>query len=307
VDERICYFNNDYVREGDARLSLCDWFVWEGGVYDLARTYDHVPFRLEEHVTRLFRSLRSLPFIQFNRTPQEVMDITLELIHRNKKNLDPRDDCRIVYRISRGVCFSESPEPTFFVHLVPYSSFPADGYRWMAEAYEKGVHLVVANTRQIPAQCLDPKIKHSNRLCNRLAQHEAHMVDPGATALLLSIDGYAMETPRDNFFLVSGGVLFTSELTDCLPGVTRDTVIELAGELKIECVQKAVSVYDLYQADEILLANTSFAIAPVSRFNNRVMPKPIPGPITRRLQEAFSVLARYDIVGRARENAAAGL
>ncbi len=253
MEERVCYFKNEYVNESDAKLNISDWGIWEGGVYDIARTYNHVPFKLEEHVARIFRSLRGLPFIQFNRTPEEVIDITLELIRRNEKNLDPRDDCRIVYRISRGVCFSDSPEPTFFVHLVPYSISPAEGYRWMAECYEKGVRLVVANTRQIPAQCLDPKIKHSNRLCNRLAQYEAHMIDPSAVALMLNTSGYAMETPRDNFFLVSNGALCTSELTECLPGITRDTVIELAAELNIKCVERDISVYDLYQADEIIL------------------------------------------------------
>jgi branched-chain amino acid aminotransferase len=307
MEERTCFLNGEFVRESEAKVSLSDWGIWEGGIYDLARTYNHAPFKLDEHVARLFRSLRRLPFIAFNRTPDEVIAITLELVQRNRRGRDPRDDCRIVYRISRGVCFSDSPEPTFFVHLVPYGSSRGEGYRWMAEGYQAGVHLVVANTRQIPAQCLDPKVKHSNRLCNRLAQYEAQMIDPGAIALLLDINGYAMETPRDNFFLVTNGALCTPRLTDCLPGITRDTVIELAGELNIQCVGRDVSLYDLYQADEIMLTNTTIAIMPVSRFNNKRVGESIPGPVTRRLQEAFSKLADYDIVARAKENAEAGL
>ncbi|MBW1801356.1 MAG: aminotransferase class IV [Deltaproteobacteria bacterium] len=307
MEERICYFNNDYVKESDAKVSISDWGIWEGGVYDVARTYNHVPFKLEEHVDRIFRSLRGLPFIKFNRTREEVIGITLELIKRNEKNIDPRDDCRIIYRISRGVCFSDSTDPTFFVHLVPYGPARAEGYQWMSESYEKGVRLVVANTRQIPVQCLDPKIKHSNRLCNRLAQYEAHMIDPGAVALILNINGHAMECPRDNFFMVANGTLFTSRLIDCLPGIVRDTVIELAGTLNIACVEKDITVYDLYQSDEMMLTNSSIAIFPVSKFNERVMPAPIPGPVTRQLMQAYSNLVDYDIVERTRENYQAGL
>ena len=307
MKERICYFNNEYIQESDAKVSISDWGIWEGGVYDVARTYNHVPFKLEEHVERIFRSLRGLPFIQFSRTPEELIEITLELITRNEKSLDQRDDCRIIYRISRGVCFSGSTEPTLFVHLVPYGQSRAEGYQWMSECYEKGVRLVVANTRQIPVQCLDPKIKHSNRLCNRLAQYEAQMIDPDAIALILNTNGYAIECPRDNFFMATNGTLFTSRLIDCLPGITRDTVIELAGELNIECIEKDITVYDLYQSDEIMLTNSSIAIFPVSKFNERVMPDPIPGPITQQLLKAFSKLIDYDIVERTRENYQAGL
>ena len=307
VDERVCYLNYEYVAEGQAKLDLCDWGIWEGGVYDLARTYNHVPFKLEEHVARLFRSLRGLPFIRFDRTPDDVMEITLELLRRNEGILQPSDDCRIVFRVSRGVCFSDALRATFFVHLVPYSSGAGEGYKWMAQCYEKGIHLVVATTRQIPGPCLDPQIKHSNRLCYRLAQYEAHLVDAGAVALVLTTEGYAAESPRDNFFLVSNGVLFTSKVNDCLPGITRDTVIELAGPLGIEFVEKDVSVYDLYQADEIMLTNSTIGIAPVSRFNGQVVRMPVPGPITQRLQQAFGELVDYDIVERTRQNVGAGL
>jgi branched-chain amino acid aminotransferase len=307
MEERICYFNNEYMNESDAKVSMSDWGIWEGGVYDVARTYNHVPFKLEEHVERIFCSLRGLPFIQYNRTPEEMIEITLELIERNEKSLDPRDDWRIIYRISRGVCFSDATKPTLFVHLVPYGPTRAEGYQWMSQCYEKGVRLVVANTRQIPVQCLDPKIKHSNRLCNRLAQYEAHMIDPDAIALILNTDGYAVEGPRDNFFMVRNGTLYTSRLVDCLPGITRDTVIELAGELNIECIEKDITVYDLYQSDEIMLTNSSIAIYPVSKFNERVMPTSIPGPITLQLLQAFGKLVDYDIVERTQENYRTGL
>jgi branched-chain amino acid aminotransferase len=301
VKDRICYFNGDFIRESEARVNISDWFIWEGGVYEVARTYNHIPFRLEEHINRMFNSLNCLPFIKFNRTPDEVLKATRELLKRNEGSITLKDDYRVIYRISRGVSYATSTKPTFFIHLVPYGESVTETYKHYAKWYKKGVHMVVASTRQIPVQCLDPKIKHTNRLCNRLAQHEAMMVDPEAVALMLDIYGNATECPRDSFFMVKNGRLLTSRMVDCLPGITRDVVMELAAEMQIECVEAELTVYDLYNADEIMIVGTSIAIAPVSRFNQHSLPAPIPGPVTSRLQTAFSRLVDYDIVARTLE------
>jgi len=291
MEERICYFNGEYIRESEAKISITDWGLRVGGVYDIARTYNHVPFRLKEHIDRLFNSLRCVPFIRLSLTPKEVNDITLELLKRNENYLDPEDDYRIVYRVTRG---------TFYIHMSPFSPEEewGGGFKYMAKLYQEGAHLVVVNTRQIPPQCLDPKIKHTNRLCNSLADYEAKMVDPEAVALMLDINGFAAECPIFGFFMVKDGKLLTSRLTNCLPGITRQVVLELARELKIESSETDLCVYDLYNADEIMLTATSFAIAPVSKFNERILPPPIPGTITKQLQSAFSKKVHYDIVQR---------
>jgi len=294
MEEQICYFNGEYIRESEAKIHISDWGLWEGGVYELARTYNHVPFKLKEHIDRFLRSLRCLPFIEFSLTPEEVTDITLEVLKCNEEYLEPGDDYRIIYKLTRGIHFAPSPGPTFYTHLAPLSTDYAKAAKW----YQKGAHMVVASTRNIPPQCLDPKIKHTNRLCNDLADYEAKMVDPEAFALMLDINGFATECPRNNFFMVKDSKLFTSRLNNCLPGITRETVLELAKELKIEGVETDLCVYDLYNADEIMITGTSFAIIPVSKFNERALPTPIPGTITKQLQSAFSKKVHYDIIQR---------
>jgi len=296
MEEKICYFNGQYIRESEAKIHISDWGLREGGVYDIGRTYNYVPFKLKEHVDRFFRSLRSLPFIEFSLTPEEVTDITLEVLKRNEKFLDKETDCMFVYRLTRGrsLSFTLPPSPTFFVHLMPLLT----DYKKMAKLYQEGAHMVVASTRQIPPQCLDPKIKHTNKLCHRLAEYEAKMVDPEAFPLMLDINGFATECLMSNFFMVKGDKLFTSRLTNCLPGITRETVLELARELKVECVETDLCVYDLYNADEIMITATSFAIIPVSKFNEKVLPKPIPGAFTKHLQSSFSKKVDFDIVQR---------
>ena len=294
MGERICYFNGEYIRESEARINILDRGLWEGGVYDVGRTYNSVPFKLKEHVDRFFRSLRCLPFIKFDLSPEEVTAVILGVFKRNEEYLKQDTDCTFVYRLTRGVLSSQPPRPTFYVHL--QSLVP--NYNQMAKWYQEGAHMVVASTRQIPPQCLDPKIKHTNRLCNLLADYEAKMVDPEAFALMLDINGFATECPINNFFMVKDGKLFTSRMMNCLPGITRQAVLELVPALKIECVEKDLAVYDLCNADEIMITGTSFAIIPVSKFNGRVLPTQMPGAITKQLQAAFSKNVNYDIVRR---------
>ena len=295
MKEKICYFNGGYIKEREAKIHISDWAIWEGGVYDIGRTFNHIPFKLNEHIDRLFHSLRSLPFIQFRLTPEKVHDITLEILKRNEKHLDSEDDYRYIYRISRGISVDPAAGPTFFVYLDSLAPL-SGGYEKIAKWYTKGAHMVVASTRQIPPQCLDPKIKHSNRLCNSLAEFEAKMVDPEAFPLLLDIYGFATECARQSFLMVKDGRLFASKLTNALGGITRATILELAKDLDIECSETDLCVYDLYNADEVMITSSSFCIVPVVKFNDRVLEKPIPGPVTKQLMTALSTAVNCDFV-----------
>ncbi len=295
MEEKICYFNGEYIKESEAKIHISDWAIWEGGVYDIGRTFNHIPFKLEEHIDRLFRSLRCLPFIRLNVMPQELKVITLEVLKRNERHLDPRDDYRYIYRVTRGITSDPAAALTFYVYLDSLAPI-VGGYEKIARWYTEGAHMVVASTRQIPPQCLDPKIKHSNRLCNSLAEFEAQMVDPDAFPLMLDMYGFATECARQSFLMVKEGKLLTSRLTNSLGGITRATVLELARGLGIACLETDLCVYDLYNADEIMIASSSFCIVPVSKFNDRVFEEPMPGPITRQLMSAFSKLANCDFV-----------
>ncbi len=296
MTERICYQNGIYIKEGEARINILDWGLAEGGVYDLARTYNHVPFKLKLHIARLFRSIRSLPFIHFDPTPEEVYEITLRVLEQNEKCLSPQDDWAIIFKVTRGIQFAPTFKPTFYIHTAPLPF--GCTYEQMARWYTQGVRLVVPSTRQIPSQCLDPKIKHTNRLCNNLAEYEARLVDPEAFTLMLDIHGFASEGARENLFVVKEGTLFTPRTADCLGGITRGTVLELARNLGIPCIEKDLTVFDLNNADEIMITRTTLGIVPVSKLNSLPVPKPVPGEITGKLMSAFSQLVNYDLVQR---------
>jgi len=183
MEELICYFNGEYIKESEVKISIVDGALRDGMVYDTPRTYNHVDFFWEKHIDRLLYSLR-YTHIDPGLTGKEIYEITLEVFKRNEKYLEPEDDFFIMQRVSRGAStyfFTPPTRPTVLIHCIHL--FPI--YELQAKNYQEGIHLVVASTRQIPPQCLDVKAKTSNRMGNTLATFEAKRVDPEALALML--------------------------------------------------------------------------------------------------------------------------
>lgn len=296
MQDSICYLNGDYLRESEAKVSVLDHALWRGNaVFDMGRSYNHVPLFWQEHIDRLYRSLGAV-HLDPGLTREMMLDISFQVFDHNKKNLDPLDDFGIAQWVGGGTPNYLLGKPTKpNVLVVCYYISPQ--YEVMAKNYKNGIRLVVVNTRQIPPQCLDARIKHTSRWCNQLADLEAKMIDPEAWALMLDINGSVAEGPIFNCFIVRDGKLFTPKLGSVLAGVTRGTVLKLAEEIGIESVVADLSVYDFYNADEIFITHNSPTITPVSRFNDREL-EPIPGPITKQLYSTFSKLVGFDIVQR---------
>jgi branched-chain amino acid aminotransferase len=296
MEDLVCYFNGEFIKESEVKFSIYDGAFRDGMVYDMGRTYNQVPLFVEEHIDRVFRSCQAVR-IHLNMTKREMIDITYDVVERNKSCLEPYDDFNIHYLISRGErshFFDPPSKPTILIHV--FSLIPT--YANIARNYLEGVRLVVVNTRQIPPDCLDPKIKHINRLCNSMADHEAKMVDPKAWGLMLDIQGRVAEGPTFNCHMVKDGKIFTTRLNNALGGITRNKLITLASEQGIEVESTDLFVYDFYDADEIFATANSFTIMPVSMFNEKELPKPIPGSVTRKLFDAFSKLVGVDIFQR---------
>ncbi len=295
MEELICYYNGDFMKASEVKVSMWDMSFTRGaGVYDMARSYKHVPLFWKEHIDRLYRGLHCV-HIDPGLTPEQMLSLTCEVFERNKKSLDPEDDFMMAQWVNLGAptnFFSKPIRPNVLINCLHLSP----RYEGFAKNYQEGIHLVVVNTRQIPPQSFDVKVKHTSRWCNELAEFEAKMVDPEALALMLDINGLVAEGPTFNCFMVKDSKLFTPKLGNILEGVTRNTILRLAKEVGIESVEKDLYVYDLYNADEIFITNTSPTIRPVSKFNERVLPKPILGPIAQQLLSAFSELVGFDIV-----------
>ena len=303
--ERKVYLNGDFVPEAEARISIFDSALMFGDmVFEMTRTFRGEPFRLRDHLERLFASMRVLE-IDCDMTLAQMEGATLDTLAANRDAIPQGIDVQIMHNVSRGPLplyrsvFPDGLRPTITIscwpliwHLAPY-----------ARLYATGVHAVITPQRSVPSRLIDPKIKNRSRVYYQMANLEAARIDPEARALLTDEDGTITEGSGGNFFLVKDGALYTPEPRNILRGVTRRALMELAADLGIRCTERNVEPYDVMTADEAFFTATSFSILPVTRFNGQPLGKGTPGPVTERLMAGWSDMVGFDIVQQARSYA----
>ncbi len=138
----------------------------------------------------------------------------------------------------------------------------------------------------------------------KLAQLEAQAIDPGSWPLLLDVEGYLAEGPAWNVFFVKDGRLLTPSTRNVLPGVSRTITLTLARELGIPTAETDLTPHDARTAEEMFCTATSFCVLPVRTFEGQVLGKDLkdrPGPITRRLIEAWARHVGVDFIAQAQQ------
>lgn len=295
------YVNGRFVPESEAHVSIFDSaLVWGDMVFETTRSFVHKPFKLRDHLERLSASMVATD-IELDITIDELEAVTDELVHRNDRAYPPDVDFTITHNVSPGMWSWYSSDdanagrPTVTIHtwsLVPYIG-P------MGESFETGVHAYVPRQRAIPGRLLDPKVKNRSRMHYRLAWNQTRHHDAAAWAVLLDEDGYLTEGTGSNFFIVRDGVLMTPEPRNILRGITRQTIMDLAGSMGIPVREVNLEPYDLIVAQEAFFASTPFVIMPATSFNDKPVGDGAVGPITLRLLDAFSETVGVDIVAQA--------
>ncbi|HRX79644.1 MAG TPA: aminotransferase class IV [Pirellulaceae bacterium] len=298
---RQVYLSGQLVAEEDAKISIFDSAVLLGDtVTESTRTFGHCPFKLSEHIHRLYKSLK-VARIDPGMNADEMLNVTLRMLEANLPDYREGDDCWIVHNISRGA-FIPGPDPTVqrSVATVMIYTQPLDLRGW-AKFYTDGCHAVTPMSRIIPSQSLDARIKNRSRMAYTLAEMEAKLVDPEAQSVILDIHGNVAENKGGNVFIVSDGVLKTPRTTNCLAGISRATVMQLA-RLRNICVEETeLQPYDLYTADEVFFTSTPYCIMPATKFNGLPVGDGQVGPMTQRLLRAWSEFVGLDIVRQARK------
>jgi len=286
------------VPDAEAKVHYSDSGLMFGVIVtESTRTFAHKPFKLREHINRLYRSMKATR-IDPRMSPDEMEQVSLEVWEANEHNLGPNDDAWIVHNVTGGKMLVtiggwEFGEPTLLINCAPID------FTAFAAFYETGVHAVTPTIRQIPPQCLDPKIKHRNRLHFNLAEYQVKAVDPYGFSILLDINGNVTENKGANFFVVTDGVLRTPTTRSTLAGISRQTVLELAASLGIPTVEEDIQLYDVETADEAFFTSTPYCLLPATRINGVSIGDGVPGPIAKRLLLAWSELVGVGIVKQA--------
>lgn len=296
--EPLVYIRGQMVPASQAKLSIYDQGIVLGAtVTDLARTYRHRPFRLDDHLVRFYESCkyaRLMPAISL----AETRDVSLELIRHNAQELRPEEDLAIIWFITPGenlvyagaAARTANQQPTFCIH-----TFPLPFSTWL-RFFREGAHVVTPSIRHVPPQCTDPKIKCRSRMHWWLADQEVRLVDPLAVTLLLDLDGNVTETGGSNFLIVKAGTVISPTARNILRGISRQNVIELCATLQIPFVERDIQVHDVINADEAWLTTSPYAIAPVTKINGVGIADGKPGPMFRRIAAAWSEQVGIDIL-----------
>ncbi|MCY4467459.1 MAG: aminotransferase class IV [Thiotrichales bacterium] len=297
TNERVAYHNGEIKPESRVLVSFRDrGFKFGEAVFDTARTVRHKPFRLEEHVDRLFRSMRYLQ-IDAGLGRDEMVSISNEVLERNLHLIAPDEDYWLFQRVSPGVADpflgEEEAEPTVIIECTPLP------LKARAPLYRDGVRVQVPATRRTPPDAVSPRAKTQNYINLLIADREVRAQDAHAWAVLLDHDGNIAEGLGSNIFFVRDGELLTPRARFVLPGISRETVIELAGEEGIAVHEIDLDLFDAFTSDECFLSSTSLCMVPVSSVNGRpIGDGAVPGPVTARLMEAYKRLLDFDFVAQ---------
>jgi len=277
------YIDGEIFDNADAKISVYDHGLLYGdGVFEGLRVYGGRVFKMHKHFVRLFDGARVL-CLDIPMTIEQIADA----VQRTVRASDI-DDGYVRLLVTRGggslgVNPRSCPAPSVIIIVDTIQLYPG-------ECYERGISVVTSSTRRTPPSALDVQVKSLNYLNNVLARLEANRA--GAhEALMLSMDGLVAECTGDNIFVVKNGVLMTPPTyIGVLRGITCDTVIELASQMRIPWVERCMTPFDVYTADEVFLTGTAAEVVPVATVDGRPIGTVVPGPTTARLAAAYSEL-----------------
>ena len=203
------YSNGEIVPLEQARYWPNDLAIIYGEiVYEATRTFGGKPFKLRDHIDRLYRSL-SYCRLDPGLSPEELTAVTLEVVERNRPDLPDGSDTWIFHNITRGSHpqFPDvgrgdaGPSVLVWTHEL--------GFKYWYRCYEEGAHCVTPSIRQVAIATQDPRMKTRSRMFLALAEQEVNALAPGAYTLLLDTEGRIAEATGANFMVVRDGAILT--------------------------------------------------------------------------------------------------
>ena len=284
----LIWFAGQMVPWRDARVHVLTHTLHYGlGVFEGVRAYQTSEgpaiFKLQEHTDRLFNSAKILN-MTIPYTKEEVNQAQIASVRDNSLNsayLRP-----MAFFGAEGMGLRADNLNT---HLI------VAAWEWGAymgeENLKRGIKVRTSSYTRHHVNITMTRAKaNGNYINSMLALQEA--ISGGADeALLLDPEGYVSEGSGENFFMVKNGIIYTPELTNCLDGITRATVMQLAQEFGYEVVAKRITRDEVYVADEAFFTGTAAEVTPIRELDGREIGAGSRGPVTERLQTAY-----FDIV-----------
>ncbi len=253
------------------------------GVFEGVRAYQTTRgtaiFRLSEHTDRLFNSahifMMKIPYDK-----DTLMQAQLEVVKQNRL-----DSCYI-----RPIVFYGSDDMGISAKKLSVHVAVA-AWSWGAylgtDGLQKGIRVKTSSFSRHHVNVNMCRAKSVTTYANSMLAHQEVVHDGYDEALLLGVDGYVAEGSGENIFIIKHDKIYTPDMTSCLEGITRASIIELAEEIGIPVIEKRITRDEIYCADEAFFTGTAAEVTPIRELDNRLIGNGKRGPITTRLQAMF--------------------
>jgi branched-chain amino acid aminotransferase len=281
--------NGEWVKWNDARVHVMSHVLHYGSsVFEGIRCYSTkrgpAIFRLREHMQRLLNSAK-IYRMDTELTVDQLNEAAIELVNRGGL-----EQCYIRPIIFRSL---DEERPAFGVNPFPN---PLDCYigawdwgKYLGdEALEQGVDVCVSTWNRLTPNSMPAMAKSgANYMNSQLIKMEA-LLNGYAEGIALDDRGFVSEGSGENIFLVHGGRVVTPPLSSSiLPGITRDSVIQICRELEIPVVETGIQRAALYVSDELFFSGTAAEITPIRSVDKIQIGTGRRGDITARIQKVF--------------------
>ncbi|PWV62509.1 branched-chain amino acid transaminase [Plasticicumulans acidivorans] len=284
----VIWLDGELVPWREAKVHVLTHTLHYGlGVFEGVRAYETdrgtAIFRLDAHTDRLFNSAKIFSM------PMPFDKATLSEAQRTVVRENKLSSCYL-----RPMCFYGSEgmglrADNLKVHVM-VAAWPWGAYLG-AEAMERGIRIRVSSFTRHHVNITMTRAKSNGTYINSMLALQEALRDGYDEALLLDPEGYVAEGSGENFFMVKNGVIYTPELTSCLEGITRDSIMRIARELGFELREKRITRDEVYIADEAFFTGTAAEVTPIRELDGRTIGEGRRGPLTEKLQKAF-----FDVV-----------
>jgi D-alanine transaminase len=271
----MVFLNGKFLPLEQAMVPVLDrGFIFGDGVYELIPVYSRTPFRMEDHLARLERSLAAVR-IKNPYTREKWREIILQLVAQQ-----PWEDQGVYFQVTRGVAkrdhaFPAGAEPTVFVMANPLVNPPK-------ELVDKGGSALTA----VDNRWLRCDIKSISLIGNCLLRQVS--ADAGAQETILFRDGKLTEASASNVFIVKRGVLLSPPKSNLiLPGITYDVVTEIAQAARIPLEFRDISEAEVRGADEVWVTSSSKEILAIVTLDGKPVADGKPGPLFKRAFQLY--------------------
>ena len=276
----ISYFNGEFMPHSQAVAALqTEEAQSAGGFYDSERTFNGEIFKLRQHLERLYNGLTAAK-IDARLTIDEMEQTSIKVLEGNRDALGEGDEFILTQVVSQVPGDSPDDEPT--VNVVIHCQFL--DYSAFAHGYASGVRVITPATYAVP--------------------RKSPQSTPGETRqrvylLMTNTEGSITECQGGNFMFVQDGRIKLPDRRHVLPGISMQTVLELAEGLGIPVDEADYSTHDVYVAEEAFVSSTRHCLVPVDTVNGLRLSDRLPGQVTTAMLHAWRELVGMDFVQQA--------